>query len=58
MREEESRVRTVRLDEGNHLGELLSDHGLLDQPLAEDDALVRPLETLLYDGSAHSDSGA
>lgn len=49
--------RLVRLDEGDHLGQLLADDGLVDQALAKDDALVGPLETLLDDGS-HVANGA
>ena len=44
--------RLVRLAQGNHLGQLQADHGLVDQALLEDEALVRPLERLL-DHEAH-----
>lgn len=47
----------VGLDEGDHLGELLADDGLVDEALAEDEALVRPLEALLDDDAREADRG-
>ena len=48
----------VRLAQGDHLGELLADDGLVDQALLEDDALVGPLEALLDDEAHVADGGA
>lgn len=50
--------RLVRLAEGNHLGELLADDGLVNQPLAEDEALMRPLEGFFDDEAHVPDCGA
>lgn len=47
-----------RLDKRDHLGQFLSDDGLVDKGFAEDDSLVRPLETLFNDGAAPAGDAA
>lgn len=48
----------VGLAQCDHARKLLPDHGLVDEPLAEDDALVGPLEAFFYHEAHVADRGA
>lgn len=56
-RDFEFRVRGGGKGRGERENGLLSDYGLIYEPLAKDDALVRPLQTLLHHDPGHAYRG-